>query len=129
MAQTDAIEAAYRDADVVVAEQTPFDAEQRFEGTVVIESNVVRPILVKRTWDVDDSGTVHESTHYYAANEPTQSAHVVDSINVEWEPANPDNLEDELMSNLTMDAQAEVEAVMHDASERTLERKLGYGNQ
>jgi len=129
MAQTDAIEAAYRDAKVEEVDASRYEAKRRFRGSVVIESDVARPVLVQRTWNIDFDGVVHESTHYYAANEPTQSAHVVDSINVEWEPANPDNLEDELMSNLTMDAQAEVEAVMHNVSERTLERKLGYGNQ
>jgi len=128
MAPQTASDAEYRDASVEEASADTYEAERRFEGEVVIESGLARPILVRRTWDVDDSGTIHESTHYYAANEPTHSGHICDSFS-EWEPVNPDNLESELLENLTFDAEAEVDSVLEQVSERVQERKLGVGNQ
>ena len=126
-------EAEYRDAEVVEEDAATYEADRRLVGTVVIENDLTRPLLVRRVWEVeggDGESTVHESTHYYAANEPTESAHVADTIGVEWTPSNdpedaPEEFLDELRGNLTNDAVAEVEAVVSDATTRTARRKLG----
>jgi len=103
------------------------EVERRFEGQAVLESDVARPVLVRRYWGIDSTGTVHEYTHYYAANEPSSSAHVYD-MEAEWTPAT-DDLRDELMANLTMDPQAEIDSLLATVSERVAKRRLGVGNQ
>jgi len=125
-------EAEYRDVEISEADADVADI--RIEGRGVIKNDVTRPVLVRRVWQIEEraDGTkeVRESTHYYAASEPTQSAHVADTIDVEWETdADGDALHAELRDNLTHDPHAEIEGLLDDLTGRNARRKLGIGNQ
>jgi hypothetical protein len=126
-------EAEYRDAEINEEDTETYEAERRYVGTAVIENDVTRPILVRAVYEIDEDGGVHQSNHYYAASEPTESAHVADVIDIEWEPTTEvgtEDFESELHENLTLDAAAEVEAVLHKAkNSRVRRRKLGIDNQ
>lgn len=128
MAQNTATEATYDEPSIEEVSADTYEAERRFRGSVIIESDIARSVLVRRTWSLDDSGTIHESTNYYSANEPSESAFLCDTM-TEWEPSHAGDLEAELMENLTMDAQAELDSVLHNVDDRTANRKLGVGNQ
>jgi len=119
--------AEHVDAEIEQIDASGREMDRRFEGRVVLKSDIAAPVLVRRTWDLDESGCVHETTHYYAADEPTHSAHVYD-METTWTPAT-DDLKDELMANLTMDPQAEIDSLLANISERVAKRKLGVGNQ
>lgn len=129
MAQKTAAEATYQDATIGEVDASTYECDRRFKGEAIIKSDIARPVLVTRTWDIESDGTVHESTHYYAGNEPAHSAHLCDHINTEWSVGDTDNIKSELMENLTMDAQAEADSVLSTLSERVAKRKLGVGNQ
>jgi hypothetical protein len=127
--------AQFRDVEVEETDADTYEADRRLVGTATVENTATKPIYVRRVWLVDEGeedeggSTVHESTHYYAAHEPTESAHVADSVGVEWSTENTgDALLEELRENLTNDAYAEVEAVLDEAG-RKGRRKLGVGNQ
>lgn len=124
--------AEFRDVEVEETDADTHEADRRLVGTATVENTATKPIYVRRVWLVEEDeggSTVHESTHYYAAQEPTESAHVADSVGVEWSSENTDDaLLEELRDNLTNDAYAEVEAVLDEAG-RKGRRKLGVGNQ
>jgi hypothetical protein len=126
-------EAEYRDAEITKEDAETYEAELRYVGTAVIETDTMRPIYIRAVYQIDEDGTVHQSNHYYVADEPLESAHVADALNIEWEPTTEvgtEDFEDELLGNLTLDATAEVDAVLDRVkNSRALRRKLGVGNQ
>jgi hypothetical protein len=111
-----------------IEEVEPEAGERRFEGEVAIRSDNLRTVHVRRTWEVDDDGVVHEWTHYYSSREISTHSHLgACSGEVEWEPSGYDDLRDELMGNLTQDATAELDGVLADISEETARKKIGLG--
>lgn len=131
--ETTVTEAEYRDGQVEKKDAATHEADgrivRRVVGTIVIENDATRPLLVRRLWEIDESGaksTVHESTHYYADDGPTDSDRIAETDSIEWQTENTgEALFHELRDNLTVDAHAEVEGVISSATTAAARRKLG----